>query len=207
MQQDELIKRCAKKNEVAQQELYTKFYPVVYRICMRYANDSSEAKDMTQECFIKIFLKIEQYKGTGSFEGWLKRVAVTTAIDIYNKNKKYRYYIDLEENKISKNATSETFGVESDKNSYEIAKLNPGNIDIDVVRSADFDYNELIEVLQLIPEPFRIVFNLFIIEEYTHEEIAKMLGINIKTSWSRLSRAKQMFQKKLSEQTLVKLNV
>jgi RNA polymerase sigma factor (sigma-70 family) len=203
---DELIERCVKQDELAQEELYLKFYPVVYKICMRYANDLSEAKDMTQDCFIKIFMKIKQYKGLGSFDGWLKRVAVTTAIDIYNKNKKYKHHIGLEESMIFENANStETLETTSVKDSCGINDSNPGNINIDIVRSANFDYDELIGVLQLIPEPFRIIFNLFVIEEYTHEEIAAMLDINIKTSWSRLFRAKQMFQKKLSEQTILKM--
>jgi RNA polymerase sigma-70 factor, ECF subfamily len=201
-----LIKRSIKKDREAQQELYKKYYPVVLGICMRYASDTSEAKDMLQETFIRIFSKLRQYKGKGSFEGWIKRVTVSTSVNIYKKNKRYKNRIENKENSINEYELS----ADSDETVEETGNiktiLNPQNININTVRKANFTYDELIEILKLLPEPYRIVFNLFIIEEYTHEEIAGMLNINIKTSWSRLSRAKKLFQEELSKKTIHKLN-
>jgi len=196
-----------KKNRTAQQELYTKFYPVVFRICLRYASNTADAKDLLQESFIRVFTKIKQYKGKGSFEGWLKRVVVTTSINIYKTNKKFKEFIDLE-NKTTLEIKSPSEPFDNERNACvpEKTKLTLEDISIELVRKANFNYNELIEVLKLVPEPYRIVFNLFIIEEYSHEEISKLLNINIKTSWTRLHRAKQLFQKELSKKTIDKLN-
>ena len=172
-----LIEGCKKKNRAAQEQLYKRYASRMKGICLRYAKDEEEAKDILQESFIKIFSHIDSFvwQQKFSFEGWLKRIVVNTAISYYKKKKKNHPSYPLEdyENTIH------------DHEEEEIS-VNP-----------DVSQTELLQALQELPEIFRMVFNLFYIENYSHKEISEALSIDEKTSRTRLFRAKELLRKKL----------
>jgi len=169
-----IIEGCAKHDRKAQQLLYDKYSRFLLGICLRYASDKAEAEDILQDSFLKIFFNIKEYSGTGSFIGWLRKVAVNTAITNYHKNLKYRYHIEIEE------FVSVETGVESFEEDY-------------------FTSDELYKVLNNLPSGYRMVFNLYAVEGYKHKEIAKMLGIDTNTSKSQYSRAKAAIRDKLEK--------
>ncbi len=170
---EQLISKCRKSNSKAQRELYNLYSPVLYGICVRYVTDAAEASDILQESFIKILTKINKYSGKGSFEGWMKRITVNTAITHYHKNKKHSYHLDVS----------------------EIQEF----IETEIVTDSDFTQDELLKVIETLPKGYRIVFNLYAIEGFKHREIAEQLGIDVNTSKSQYSRAKKIVQAKLKE--------
>jgi RNA polymerase sigma-70 factor (ECF subfamily) len=172
MEEKKLVERLRKKDREAQKYVYEKYSKIFYGLCLRYAYNAQEADDMLQEGFLKIFLKISQYSGTGSFEGWMKRIIINNAINFYHKYYKYRYHDNI----------SESYDLESDDNFYD---------------DADFTYDELLGIINELPAGYKIVFNLFAIEGYKHKEISKMLGISENTSKSQYHRAKKILQNKL----------
>lgn len=159
----DLIQACVRSEKWAQKEVYECFYPVMLPICMRYAVHSDEARDILHEGFIKVFRNISKYQPGTNLKSWIKRIMVNTAIDIYRKNQKRRTE-DL--NKVYHVANQET-GVHSQLNAQEI--LNALN--------------------QLTPA-YRLVFNLYVIEGYSHKEIGKILSITESTSRSNLVKAR-----------------
>ena len=169
----QLIDGCLKHDRKAQQELYEKYSRQMLGWCMRYAADRDEAEDMLQEALIRAFLNIEEYKGKGSFGGWLRKLTVNTAINHYQRNLKYRQAVDLED-----------YIVNDDTN--------------DSFDDCQFTSDELYGVLNALPAGYRIIFNLYAIEGYKHKEIAKQLNIDVGTSKSQYSRAKALIREKLN---------
>ena len=174
MSDQQIIEGCANHVRKAQQMLYDKYSRLLYGVCMRYAGDKAEAEDILQDSFLKIFFNIKDFSGTGSFIGWLRKVAVNTAITHYHKNLKYRYHVDIEEY-----ASVET-GISSFGEDF-------------------FTSDELYKVLNELPSGYRLVFNLYAIEGYKHKEIGEMLGIDTNTSKSQYSRAKAVLRNKLEK--------
>jgi RNA polymerase sigma-70 factor (ECF subfamily) len=174
MSDPQLIEGCAKHDRKAQQELYDKYSRFLLGVCLRYASDKAEAEDILQDSFLKIFFNIKEYSGTGSFTGWLRKVAVNTAITHYHKNLKYRYHIEIEE--------------------YVSAETGVASFEEDLISS-----DELYRVLNELPPGYRMVFNLYAVEGYKHKEIAGMLGIDTNTSKSQYSRAKAVMRDKLEK--------
>jgi RNA polymerase sigma-70 factor (ECF subfamily) len=172
MSDQEIIEGCSKHNRKAQQLLYDKYSRLLLGVCLRYASDRSEAEDILQDSFLKIFFNIKEYSGTGSFAGWLRKVTVNTAITHYHKHLKFRYYVEIEE------YTSVETGTVSFEEDF-------------------FTSDELSRVLNELPAGYRLVFNLYAVEGYKHKEIAEMLGIDINTSKSQYSRAKAVIRDKL----------
>lgn len=170
----QIIEGCAKHNRKAQQMLYDKYSRLLLGICMRYAGDKAEAEDILQDSFLKIFFSIKDFSGTGSFAGWMRKVAVNTAITHYHKNLKHRYHIEIEE----------YVSVETGTSSFE---------------ESLFTSEELYIVLNELPAGYRMVFNLYAVEGYKHKEIAEMLGIDTNTSKSQYSRAKAALREKLEK--------
>lgn len=171
--EEQIIEGCLKNDRNAQRVLYDRYAPLMLGICMRYAQDKAEAEDVLQEGFVKVFLRIKQYKKKGSFEGWLKRIIINTAISNYRKNLKHYYHSELGD-------VSEGY--------YKTKFPN-----------SDFTKDELLAVIRELPKGYRIVFNLYAIEGYKHKEIADMLDIDTTTSKSQYSRARKLLQKKLKE--------
>lgn len=161
----------------AQAELYTRYNSVLFSICLKYAPNKTEAEDILQDSFITIFDKIEQYKRKGSFEGWLKRVTINTALQRYRKPT----VVSLvnEEN-------IEDVGVEV----------------IDETITLDF----LLKLVQELPDRYRMVFNLYVLDGYSHKEIAKLLSISQGTSKSNLARARKILKNKIERSQLSPLS-
>jgi len=176
---NQIILKCKKGNAKAQRELYEMYSPVLYGICIRYVADSSEAKDILQESFIKILTKIDKYSGKGSFEGWMKRITVNTAITHYHKSKKHNHHLEVSE-------------------IQDFIETNPEY-------HSDFTQDELLKVIETLPNGYRMVFNLYAIEGFKHKEIAEQLKIDVNTSKSQYSRAKKIIQGKLKQ--LEKINL
>jgi RNA polymerase sigma factor (sigma-70 family) len=166
----ELIESCLKENPIAQKLLYDTFASRLYGICLRYSKNEEEAQDILQDSFIKIFTKLDTYKYTGSFEGWLKRIVTNTSIEYYRRK--------IETEKVEDISFNPYLAIESDK-SLEI--------------------EELLKMIQELPEGYRMIFNMYAIDGYTHGEIAHKLNISEGTSKSQLSRARAHLQKKFKE--------
>jgi len=173
LSEEQLIERCKKQDKTAQKILYNKYAALMLGICMRYVFERSEAEDILQEGFIKIFSYIKKFEGRGSFEGWMKRVIVNTAITHYHKNSKHNKY------------------------HYDIVDVQETTFEKKTYKESDYTINELNKIIQSLPEGYRVVFSLYAIEGYKHKEIAKLLKIDINTSKSQYSRAKKMIRKKL----------
>jgi len=168
---EQIIRGCCKKNKKAQKMLYDKYASVMLGICIRYAQNRAEAEDILQEGFVKVFLNIKQYMGKGSFEGWMRQIMVNTALTNYRNNLKHYYHNDV----------------------TEIAE---SKID-DVSYDGEFTQEELLQIINELPEGYRMVFNLYAVEGYKHKEIAEMLDIDESTSKSQFSRGKKLIQQKL----------
>jgi len=175
----DIIEGCARHDRKAQQMLYDKYSRFLLGICLRYASDKAEAEDILQDSFLKIFFNIKDFSGTGSFAGWLRKVAVNTAITNYHKNLKHRYHIEIEE--------------------YVSVETGIGGFEVDL-----FTADVLQKVLNELPAGYRMVFNLYAIEGYKHKEIAAMLGIDTNTSKSQYSRAKAVLRDKLEKLSRMK---
>jgi len=168
---EDFIKRCLNNDSKAQGELYRKFAPKMFGICLRYAKNQMEAEDVLQEGFIKVFRYLKDYKSDGSLEGWVRKTMVNTAINFYKKKIKYQKDVSLDK----------TEPINNEEESA-IDKLSA---------------KELLELIHKLPDGYRMVFNLNVIEGYTHKEIGKMLNISENTSKSQLSRARGVLQEKL----------
>jgi len=159
-----LIQGCVKQDSRSQKLLYKAFYGFSMAICLRYATNQYEAAEVLNQGFYKIFTKIEAYNTSRPFKAWLGRIMMNTAIDYYRSNLKMAYAQDLD--------TAEHIGEVS-------------------MADNNLNYNDLLAMIQKLPQSYRTVFNLFAIDGYTHEEIAEMLDINIGTSKSNLFKARQ----------------
>ncbi|MBO9703410.1 MAG: RNA polymerase sigma factor [Sporocytophaga sp.] len=199
MSEVELIKKIQNKDKAAIKELYLRYSPVMLSICVRYCGNREDAKDVMHECFIKIITQIGKYSGKGNFEGWMKRIMVNASLDFY-KRKRKNEHIEIEEGHFSTSAADDdVFSGNS------IDKRDVGGNPNDLILRADFSKEEIIESIYQIPESYRIIFNLFVIENYAHPEIAQMLGIEENTSRTRLFRAKEMIKKVLHQKSIERL--
>ncbi|MBA2746832.1 MAG: RNA polymerase sigma factor [Flavisolibacter sp.] len=150
-----------------QKELYQQFAPKMYGVCLRYAGNVEEAEDILQEGFIKVFNKVGSFRREGSFEGWIRRIFVNTAIEHYRKKIYLQPITDYEENTMEGKYLSV----------------------LDSLAEKD-----IIELVQQLSPGYRTVFNMYVVEGYTHRQIGEELGISEGTSKSQLSRAKQILQ-------------
>lgn len=171
--EEDFIQRCLENNPQAQEELYTRFAPKMFGICLRFTKNKMEAEDVLQEGFIKIFTYLKNYRSEGSLEGWIRRTMINTAINYYKKRAKQFSDIQIEQMEITENEAESA-----------IDKLSA---------------NELLSVIQELPDGYRMVFNLSAIEGFTHKEIGNMLGISENTSKSQLSRARTALQSKIKQ--------
>lgn len=189
-----LIKGCKRYNKNAQKELYEKYAPVFKGICMRYASNLQEAEDILHECFIKIYCKISQYAGKGSFEGWMKRLVVNTAISWVKQSKGSKESVVYEDYKEADDSIANEF--------------DPKDSDAKtLISNAEFSEEEILQTINSLPKGFKMVFNLYVFENYKHKEIAEMLQIDENTSKSQLSRARKLIQKKLHDLCKEKFNL
>jgi RNA polymerase sigma factor (sigma-70 family) len=172
-----LVERCAKQDRDAQQALYKSMYSKMLTICYRYSRRPEEAKDLLQDGFIKVFKKIEKFTFNGSLEGWIRRIMVNNAIDYYRLNK-------------NKFAMSEVYLVED-----QLSEIEDEEEEIE----PEIDGKEILACIQELSPGYRAVFNLYVLDNYSHAEIAEKLNISEGTSKSNLAKAKRNLRKLLQE--------
>jgi RNA polymerase sigma-70 factor (ECF subfamily) len=163
---------CQEGNSGAQRELYDMFKSKMFGICLRYAGNYHDAEDIMQEGFIKVFEKIHQFGFKGAFEGWIRKIMVNTALE------KYRIHF-------------QTVSLQDNPNGAEQEK------EIDV--TSNIEVKELLNIIQDLTPRYRLVFNLYAIEGYSHKEISEMLQITEGTSKSNLSRARVILQERVNK--------
>jgi RNA polymerase sigma factor (sigma-70 family) len=168
---EDLIKCCKAGERKAQENLYKHFASKMLGVCFRYATDRMEAEDMLQNGFIKVFQKIHDYRGDGSFEGWIRRIMVHSAIEFYRKHHKMMQLVDL-----------------------DYAAWQPS---VNPMATAGLAAKDLMALIQRLPSGYRIVFNLYAIEGYSHKEIAALTGITEGASKSQLSRARTVLKQQI----------
>lgn len=169
----QLIDACKKGDRVAQKVVYDQLAPRMFPLCIRYAGDRTVAEDILQDGFITLFTRLESYKGDGSFEGWARRIFVTTALMYLRKKDALKMSEDL------------TVANSIKANTY--------------TQVENIGYKELMNLVMELPTGFRTIFNMYAIEGYSHKEIADSLGISEVTSRSQFSRARALLQKKIKE--------
>ncbi|MBO9703560.1 MAG: sigma-70 family RNA polymerase sigma factor [Sporocytophaga sp.] len=177
MDEKELIRACKERSIFAQRLLYTRYAPLLRGVCVRYLKNPDDVSDVLQEGFIEIFKCLDQYKGEGSFIGWLKRVMIHSAIDFIRKNKKYR----LEDVKEEIDLSEDTF------DEAEYLKL------LDMPGYEGY----MLKALHSLPEILSTVFSMFYVDELSHKEISSLLEIDEITSRTRLNRAKKLLKEYL----------
>lgn len=169
----QLIESCRKGNRVAQKVLYDRLAPRMFPVCIRYVGDRTVAEDILQDGFITLFTRLDSYKGEGSFEGWARKIFVTTALMYLRKKDALKMSDDLQEARWLKTDT--------------------------VSPVENIGYKELMDMVTDLPVGFRTVFNMYAVEGYSHKEIAEVLNISEVTSRSQFSRARAILQKKIKE--------
>jgi len=168
-----LVKECIKGNPKAQKALFDKFAPKMYTVCLRYMKSADEAEDMLQDGLVKVFKKLPDYKNEGVLEGWIRRIIVNTCLDQIRKNVKFQNSQQVE----------------------EVAyKLEQKDFIIERIMAED-----LMKLVQSMPEGYRVVFNMFAIEGYSHQEIAASLGVTESTSKSQYLRARAYLRDRLEK--------
>ena len=174
-----IIEGCLRNNRRSQEELFKLFYGKMLSVCMRYTNDRDTAQEVLQEGFIKIFEKLGAFDYKGSFEGWIRRIIANTAIDAIRRSKKDPY--------LSDNDNDFKLGAEDTM------------VERENLETMDLKAEVAMEAIQQLSPAYRTVFNLYVLEDYSHKEISEMLGISEGTSKSNLAKARMNLQKILSE--------
>lgn len=174
MTEDELIIGCIREEASCQRAVFERYASRMLGVCHRYARNSADAEDILQDSFIKVFSKIRQFKFEGSFEGWIRRIVVNTAIKKYSLT---RY-----DKEITGYEVSESMQPAADPTAY-----------------GHLTEKDLLALINKLPDGYRLIFNLYVIEGFQHDEIAAMLGIQAGTSRSQLVKARTMLQKQILE--------
>lgn len=177
MTEHEIVSGCIENNPLAQKMLFDMYSKKMMGVCLRYASCAEEADDMLQKGFIKVFENITSFNGSGSLEGWVRKVMVNASLDHLRKYKKLKNNVDIEGNEYHLGAEDHT---------------------LDSMQA-----QEILKIIQRLPDGFRTVFNMFAIEGYSHKEIAKELNISINTSKSQFSRARAYLRKIIIEEKIL----
>jgi RNA polymerase sigma-70 factor (ECF subfamily) len=178
---EQIIEGCLSGKRKAYSWLYRKYVNVMMGICMRYCKNRDDAEDVLQEGFIKVFSNMEKYRHEGSFEGWIKRIMVNSAIDHYQQNLRHAYHSDVDE-----------------MESHTIIDSANGP-DPDTPGFTDIPQERLMALIQSLPDGYRMVFNMYAIEGMSHKEIATSLDISENTSKTQLMKARRTLRGKLNE--------
>lgn len=171
--ESDLISGCIRGDRQMQEELYNRFSGKMYAVCLRYAGNPDDAQDLLQEGFIKVFRNLHKFRAEGSFEGWIRRVFVNSSIEHFRKK-------SVELAKVS----------DKEENTIE---------DTDVSALDQLAEKDIIELIRQLSPGYRTVFNLYVVEGYSHKEIGEKLGISEGTSKSQLARARSILQKKVAQ--------
>ncbi len=174
MDLEELIHNCKDGKRKAQAELYRKYSGILFGMCLKYSRNKIEAEDNLHDSFITIFDKIGQFNFKGSFEGWIKRVAINTVLQKYRKEQ----YMDV----VSENMGEDTMELDTEE--------------------LDVSLSTLLGHIQELPNKYRMTFNLYVLDGYSHKEISEMLGTSTGTSKSNLARAKMILREKIKKENI-----
>ncbi len=169
----QLIDLCKKGNTTAQKEIYDQLAPKMFAVCLRYSGERAVAEDLLQDGFVTLFSKLDTYKGDGSFEGWARKIFVNTALMYLRKKDALKMSDDI-------------------TNARDVSSDYSTQIQ-------DIGYKELMQLITSLPLGFRTIFNLYVLEGYSHKEIAEMLDITEVTSRTQLSRARSWLQDKINK--------
>ena len=169
----QIIDLCIKGDRASQKAIYDRLAPRMFPLCMRYVGDRNQAEDILQDGFLTLFTQLQNYKGEGSFDGWARKIFVNTALMSLRKKDALKMSEELE-------------AVRGMKDELPSQNQNIG-------------YKELMKLVMQLPAGFRTVFNLSVLEGYSHKEIGEMLGISETTSRTQLSRARTWLQNKIKE--------
>lgn len=167
----DIINGCRNGERKMQELLYSRYSGKMYSVCLRYSGNNDDAQDLLQEGFIKIFKNLDKYRGDGSFEGWIRRIFVNTSIELYRKKSVLQKVID----------PADVIVEDKDWNILD-----------------DLAEKDIIKMIQDLSPGYKLVFNMHVIEGYSHKEIAEILGINEGTSKSQLARAKMVLKKMIT---------
>jgi RNA polymerase sigma-70 factor (ECF subfamily) len=167
---NELLEGCKAGNRKMQEALYRQTASKMLVVCMRYAKDRMEAEDVLQMGYIKVFQKVNEYRGDGAFEGWIRKVMVNTAIESYRKNLRSLNVVPIED------------AYDQPSTGFDFSRLG---------------MQELLKLIQKLADGYRMVFNMYVIEGYSHKEIAETLGISEGASKSQLSRARAILKEEI----------
>lgn len=170
LEHDKLIEQCLKGHRTAQKQLFDMYSGKMYYLCLRYAVDESEAQDMLQEGFIRLYKNLHSFQGKGSFEGWVRRIFVHTAIKYYHKMRKHN-------------------------NSQSLEVVHENSVAPDAL--ASMSEQEILNLVNRLPDGYRVVFNMYAIEGFSHKEIAEALNIHEGTSRSQLVKARKLLQSQI----------
>ena len=170
MEERQLIEGCVRGDSLAQKTMYELYAPAMMSVCQRYVCNRETARDLLHDGFVKLFTKIHDYSGAGSFAGWMRRIFVTTALEHLRRNDVLRYSLEVE-----------SIADQCDETVVSLFE--------------HFSANDLIACIARLPDKYRTVFNLHAVEGYSHVEIAVELGINENTSRTQYARARQLLQK------------
>lgn len=173
MDESTLVKRCVDGDQLAQRMLFDKFASKMLGVCLRYAKNREQAEDVLQDGFVKVFTKLDHFKGGGSLEGWIRRIMVNTSLDQIRKNAKFQDNVPMDQ-----------MDYKIELNSF----IEEGLME-----------EELLKLINSMPVGYKTVFNMFAIEGYSHKEIAEQLEISENTSKSQYSRARAYLQMKLEQ--------
>ena len=168
----DLIEACLKKDRRAQKLLWDRYSPKMFGVCKRYIKNHEDREDVLIEAFVKVFKNITQFKGAGSFEGWIRRIVVNEALMYLRKKHNFKMTVEIN-----------------------------NNVDVKTKISVEDQLaaNDILALLNQLPTGYRTVFNLYVLEGYKHREIAEILGISINTSKSQLILAKKRMQRLLQK--------
>ncbi len=176
-----MIKGCLQGRKTDQYRLYAMHAKKMFGVCLRYAANHDEAQDVLQEGFIKVFQNLNSYKGKGSLEGWIRRIIVNTAIEKYREK---MYHLSM------------------DDIAHEEIAINHQNLPTDTLQAKD-----ILALVQKLPVQYRLVFNLYALEGYSHKEIGDKLRISESTSRSNLARARVILKEKLNKESEILMRV
>ncbi len=170
MGQEQLINGCKNGDRKAQRDLYDRYANTLFACCLKYAPSYQEAQDILQDSFITIFKKVGQYNHKGSFEGWCKRIAITTALQRYRSTAVYPL-----------------------ENNHQVEE-----VELTELEEQSIGLQDLLAMVQQLPDQYRMVFSMYVLDGYSHKEIAKMMKISTGTSKSNLSRARLKLQEMIN---------
>jgi RNA polymerase sigma factor (sigma-70 family) len=177
-----ILKGCREGKRIAQKQLYDKYVSLMLAICLRYSKSRDEAEDLLQEGFLKIFQNINTYRKQGSLEGWIKRIMINHALNQYKKNRKIPFAEDVDS-----------------INENEILSVHE-----EIEKNEPVPAETLLAMIQSLPEGYRMVFNLYVFEGYSHREIAEAINFSENTSKTQLMKARRQLQEKIFEYTNMK---